>query len=401
MKRREFVIRATSAAGLAFAETVKSAIPCPPILGNATNGQEVCPRPAGPSGLADQAAQLNPGEWLNSISLPSAIEQFDISWQNRTAFWDDVHGEIQFMGKAQGGGSAKHWIYSETSNAWRQSSGDVAPGKLGHVWQVTFDHTDDPGDYYFVEQDVGASPQVANTIRHMDRSLEDGQGSTNAPWRLLTRAPFEVWEPTDTPNPGLGYHPNLLGPGRPGIFCWGTTDFSFWDKNNNSWRHVDSFGLSAPYGDRNQNSSLYVPGHDLLIFGSSVNQSQQALIIPAGYSGDTTPVLEDLPIRVHNHTRGGAHLLIDPTDDSRIMLLERDGSRVWTNADGGRGASWRLESFTHPFWNNLPVDDLDGGSWTPCSIPSYGVVLGMASYGSAANNGANGTIMWRPGTLAA
>lgn len=390
MRRRDFIVGATSAVGAALVARAGNAKPCPPTLDGSST--VACPQSAGGTTLADTASQLDSGQWVGSIGLPQGIGQFDISWQNRTAFWDDANSEIQFMGKAQGGGAAKHWIYSDTSGQWRQTSGDVAPGKFGHVWQVTFDHTDDPGDYYFVEQDVGASPQVKDTVRVMDRSVENGRGSENSPWRLLSRASFEVWEPTDTPNPALGYHPNLLGAGRPGIFCWGTTDFSYWDKSNNTWTHVDSFGLSAPYGNRNQNTSLYVPGRDVLIFGSSINQSQQALIVPASYSGNRTPKLENLPIRIHNHTSGAAHLLIDPRDSGRIMLLERDGSRVWTNAEAGAGSSWALESFTHPFWGSLPVASNDAGSWTPCSIPRHGVVLGMAS-----NVLPGKTVMWRPG----
>lgn len=232
MKRRDFVVGAASAATLVLVERATAAAPCPPILNGVKGGQIACAA----STLGDQANQLGAGDWLYSIPLPSEIGQFDISWQNRTAFWDDVHREIQFMGKAQNGGRAKHWIYSESNDAWRQPGIDVAPDKLGHIWMVTFDHSDDPGDYYYVEQDVqgSGSNDIRNTIRRMDRSVENGEGTANSPWGLLSRAEFAVWEHTDTPNPGIGYHPNLLGPAHPGIFCWGTTDFSYWDKLNDS-----------------------------------------------------------------------------------------------------------------------------------------------------------------------
>ena len=398
MKRRDFIVGASGAAGSLLLGSAHGGIPCPPSLDGASSSGEICPGPSGSSTLSDHASQLNPGNWLRSIPLPSDINPWDISWQNRTGFWDDVHRELQFMGKPQlsagGGNRSPHWIYSDQTNSWRKTTQAASPGKGGHIWKVTFDHTDDPGDYYYIEQEIGSE---TNTIRRMDRSVENGQGQANSPWGLLTRAGFKVWEPTSTPNPGMGYHPNLLGPGRPGIFCFGTTDFSYWDKNNDEWVYVRYFGVGAPYGKRRNNTSLYVPGRDILVFGSGKYQSQQAMIIPAGYNGNGTPQLEDLPIRVESDSGGGAHMLIDPRDDGTIMLLERQGNRVWTNSQGAAGSAWRLESYTHPFWSQLPVNSNDAGSWTCCAIPRHGVVLGMASHGSASSDGQNGTIMWRPG----
>lgn len=368
------------------------------------HSKEWIPPPASfhTSVLKDAADALGPGDWVEDpITWNPLNSTFDISWQNRTAYWDDEHREIHYMAKAQGGGAARHFIYDEETDTWRATSLDVADDKLGHIWITAFDHTDDPGDYYYLEQDPGtfSGPEnTTRTVRHMDRSVEAGQGTTNSPWSLLDDATFQVWNTSDTPATGIGYHPNLMGPGRPGLFCYDVIGFAWWDKLNNTWTEGANFSLGNVYGDRNGSVSLYVPGHDILLFGSGKrdgqNWTQQGIVIPAGYGAnpDATPDLVNLPISVETGlAEDAAHMLIDPRDSRVIMLLERGNlSRVWTSDDAG--ANWTLESFTHPFWDNLPVDTDDAGSWTPCSIPRYGVILGMAS-----NVGSGGTMMWRPG----
>ena len=411
MKRRDFIAGLSGAAATAATPSLLAS-PCSPDLAGST-GAPVCPVPVGVRDLAQDAAQINPGEWLFSINLPSNVQRFDVSWQNRTAYWDDINRELQFMGKAQGGGAARHFIYSDSSRTWRSSSLDIwrdmgssggtvpGGGLFGHVWINSFDHSDDPGDYYYFEQDP-VEGVTNRRFRVMDRSVEAGQGSQNDPWRYSSNAPFDIWNTRNTPNPGLVYHPNLRGPGQPGVFVWGTGQFSIWDKSNDEWIQVATFSPSdTAYGDRNTNVSLYVPGHDIALFGSSRNGSQVATIIPASYNtNDSTPRQESLPIEVSGGaSNSSAHLLLDPRDNGTIMLLERGGDRVWTNAEGGLGSAWQLESYRHPFWDNLPVNRSapNFGSWTPCSIPRYGVVLGLASHDSASNNGEGGTIMWRPG----
>jgi len=391
MKRRKFIVSAASAMGLIYAQSATSA-PCHPTISDSSAGP-VCPTPVGARELSADAGQLNPGESLFSINLPSNIIRFDISWQNRTAFWDDTNRELQFMGKAQGGGAARHFIYNEAARTWRSPDLNVTPGKVGHIWTATFDHTDNPGDYYHVEDEHRASPSRTRTIRRYRRSTDT--------WSDVATASFDIWS-TDSPNPGACYHPNLMGSGRPGVFAYSSVRFAWWDKQNNTWSQGANFGLSAPYGDRNHNSSVYIPGHDIAFFGSGRDRSLHGIVIPSAYGAnpDSTPQLVPLPVSIQSDTGSGAHMLIDPRNDRTVMLLERRGSRVWTNSNvpGTTSASqWVLEPFSHPFWDNLPVSRNDGGSWTPCSIPRYGVVLGLASNGSANNDGVNGTVMWRPG----
>jgi hypothetical protein len=119
-------------------------------------------------------------------------------------------------------------------------------------------------------------------------------------------------------------------------------------------------------------------------------------LIPGGYGATLDPAPRQVPAPFSvgtGNSNNAAHLLIDPRDDSTVMLLERGGGRVWTNPDI-RTQPFRLESFTHPFWDNLHIDGMPG-RWTPCSIPRYGVVMGLSSYGADATGFER--ILWRPG----
>jgi len=331
--------------------------------------------------------------------MPSNIETWDISWQNRTAFYDETRSEIQFMGKPQssvgGRNRSPHWVYSEATGTWRTTSTNVTPNSYGHIWCVTFDHSVSPGDYYHVQHYPAEGDNMRTLLRY--------NRATNS-WGKLPEAGFDLWNNSSTPNSGPVYHPNLLGPGRPGIYCLSNDGLSYFDVNNQSWVSVrrDMF-YDSTYGDWKHNSSLYVPGLDLALFGSGQNGfvggRPQCLIVESGNADDPTPPIRDLPYPVDNLNQGNtAHMLLDPTDPTRstIMLLESVGGRVWTSNDPMSGASsWTLQSWSHPLWNNNPYRRAsDSGSWTCCSIPRYGVVLGMGS-----QNGA-GTILWRPDSSA-
>lgn len=354
-----------------------------------------CPTPSGPLNLADSASALNPGTWsLDPISWNANSTRWDISWQNRTAFWDDTHGELHYMGKPQAsaGGLVRqaHWIYSDDSDSWRQTSTTVAPDHLGHVWGVTFDHLDDPGDYYFIENDP--EPDMERSLRVMDRSVENGAGEANSPWTQLAQSPFDLWSPNQSNiyQPGIGYHPNLLGPGRPGIYGVAVEQHVFFDKVNQEWGRTN-VPNSNPYRTRHFCPSVYVPGRDILLFGDGAADNSQYMIIRAGDIDNAAPAIRRGPITIRGNTGNHGKLLIDPRNDGVIMILEAIGGRVWTSDDAGE--SWTLESYDHPFWNSNPYKlSADAGSWTCASIPRYGCVIAMSSY-----EGAGGSMLWRPG----
>lgn len=340
--------------------------------------------------------------------MPNNIEQWDISWQNRTAFYDDTRREIQYMGKPQssvgGRNRSTHHVYSEGSNSWRTTSTNVTPNSYGHIWCLTFDHSVSPGDYYHVQHYPNEGGNTRTLLRY-NRATDS--------WGRLPDANFNVWNNSTTPNSGPVYHPNLLGPGRPGIYCFSNSALSYFDVNNQSWTLIrDDIQYNGTYGGRNENGwkhncSLYIPGLDLAMFGSGENGviggNPHGLFIPAGDADNRTPPVARMPVFVNNLEDGANsyNMLLDPTDPTRstVMLLERRGGNVYTSNDPLSGInSWTLQPYRHPFWTDNPYryrgDNVHDGSWTCCSIPRYGVVLGMGTHSGG------GTLMWKPGSSA-
>jgi len=406
MKRREFVLGATSVAGLIYTSGVRAAKPCFPILDGST-GSATCPDLNNNSTLAEDASRLRPGERVDSIALPRDIEEWDISWQNRTAFYDDSRREIQYMGKPQssvgGRNRSTHHVYSEESNSWRTTSTNVTPNSYGHIWCVTFDHSVRPGDYYHVQHYPYEGDNTRTLLRY-NRQADS--------WGKLPKANFDVWNNSTTPNSGPVFHPNLLGPGQPGIYCFSNGALSYFDVTKETWTLVrDDVQYDRTYGGNRDNgwkhnSSLYIPGLDLAMFGSGSNGiiggNPHGLFIRAGDADNYSPPVARMPVRVGNEEPGfnSYQMLLDPTDptQSTVMLLERSGGRVYTSNDPLSGiSSWTLQPYQHPFWNNNPYrSSISGeeGSWTCCSISRYGVVLGMGTHSGG------GTIMWKPGSAA-
>ena len=351
------------------------------------------PPPSGSAPLSTAASALNPGQYRRDpIIWNPNNRQFDISQQCASGFWDDTRLEMHYMGKAQSGGNTRHFIFNEDTNSWTMTNGNVdGANALGHIWTASFDHTYRPGTYYHIEQQPNqGSPNGTRTCRYYDRS--------SGRWSTLPNAPFDVWANSGTPNPGMGFHPNLIGSGRPGLFCWATggqAGFAYFDLVNQSWTQVTTFG-SGPYFNRKYaGGGLYIPGRDEMIFGTGENH-QDCLIVKGGDAGNRSPELRSAPLRILGgaFNRNGAHMILDPRSDDTVMLLERKGSGVWTSSNGGQ--SWRRESFSHPFWSSSDAGSLrhpqDEGSWTPCSISRYGVVMGLYS-----DQNGGGSIMWRPG----
>jgi hypothetical protein len=391
MKRRDFILETLGVtAGLVVSGTGQAAKPCPPDIIGASNPDH-CGAFSG-SALAEAASRLSPGEWV-AFKAPPAVGPFGISWQNRTGFWDSSRHEFHFMAKAQSGGAASHWIYSEATDSWRSTGSDVSPGQAGHIWVVTFDHTDDPGDYYYLDFDA------SDFIRYMDRSVEAGIGNSSHPWRKTSSASFSVQNGSSRPSTSIGYHPNLFGSEDPGILVFGVTTLSAWRKSTNSWLSLATYGSSSSqYFNRRSAPSVYIPGYDRLIMGTGVANTQECLLLDAGSGGEVATgslEFEGAPTRIVGTASqsNDSQLSIDPRDDSTVILLESSGDRVWTNATGGTEDGWRLEPFAHPFWQNLPVNPNDYGSWTCGAIPEYGIMWGLASYADG-----GGSILWRPGS---
>jgi len=354
--------------------------------------------------LETEAGNLNAGEYtLDPIAINGDSNQWDISWQNRTAFYDENRGEIQYMGKAQasagGRNRSPHFIYNEYTGSWTTIDTNVTPNSYGHIWLCSFDHQ--YGNYYHVQQNPAEGGNV-------QRFLKFTRGESATPtdtWNPVSNAGFNVWSTTATPNPGLCFNPNLFGSGRPGVFCFGWGQWAAWNELDDTWVEGADVGYSQ-WGSFRQGSTLYVPGLGLMLCGSGDKPGSPYLI--GVEDGDTTGTATRATASVPGQGVGNFSpssntymMLLDPRDRTQktVMLLQRDGGNVYTSNDPMSG-NWTLETgFEHPFYDNNPYRDngvYDEGSWTCCSLPRYGCVLGLSSNGQN-GGGRFGTLLWRPG----
>lgn len=350
------------------------------------------------SALATAAGGLSAGSWTTFTGPPTAIGTFGISWQGVTAWWDAGNLEFQFSAKAQSGGAYSHWIYSAATDSWRSTTTDLIPGALGHVWNVGFDIN--TGDYYYLAQN--ASEEF---VRYMDRSAEAGAGQTNSPWtQTATATPDDIRG--GSPEGCVHFHPNLYGSGDGGLILWGLTFMSAWRQSTDTWTRLAGYGGSAsPYWSQSNGGGIYLPGYDRLVMGTGFSASAQSprfMVVEAGSGGSleanspnfalhSPPAAVEKVINSTSAALPWGKLVVDPANDSRLMILEAGPPhRVWTDTSGGEGP-WALESYTHPFAANLPLSSGDAGSWTVGHCLTYGVLWGMAYNGTTSQS-----ILWKP-----
>lgn len=339
------------------------------------------------STLGVAANALSAGQYTTFLGPPTAVGQFGISWQAATAFWDVTNREFQFMGKAQSGGAASHWIYSESLHAWRYTTLSLVPGQTGHVWNISLDR--DTGDYYYLDF------PLSQFIRRMVRSVEAGQGSTNSPWTVTSTPAFDIRD--GSAETGIGFHPNLYGAGDGGVILWGVGDMAAWRKSTDTWTEMQHYGGGSYWGSGGSGSGCYIPGLDKLLVGTG-SAKQNFLVVSAGSGGalaTNTPPLVAAPIKVFGSTTASlpwGKLVLHPSNSSKVLILEAgpksSGLRVWSSIDAG--TSWTLESFSHPF-HSLPWTGDDAGAWTCGAVPEYGVIWGLAYNGTTTQG-----MLWKP-----
>lgn len=355
-------------------------------MGVVSNPTTVTIQPA--SQLASAAASLSAGQYTTFLGPPTNIGQFGISWQAVTAFWDANNREFQFMAKAQSGGAASHWIYSETSHAWRYTTLSLVPGQTGHIWNVSLDYG--TGDYYYLD-----FPLTGNFFRRMRRSVEAGAGDANSPWIVTSSPAFDIRD--GSAETGIGFHPNLYGSGDGGTLLWGVGDMAAWRKSTDTWTEMQHYGGGSYWGSGGSGSGCYIPGLDKLLIGTG-STKQNFIVVSAGSGGalaTNTPPLVAAPIKVFGSTTASlpwGKLVLHPSNSSKVLILEAGpknaGLRVWSSVDAG--TNWTLESYDHPFYN-LPWTGNDAGAWTVGSVPTYGVLWGMAYNGTTTQS-----ILWKP-----
>lgn len=399
MDRRKFIV------GLASALAAENALtkPCPPNLFSMNNPCAIDTK------LGQAAQSLNRNEYLlDPIPSPNTVfGNLDIVNTTVAAFWDPVLNEVSLMGDASSVQEAKHAIYQEELDTWTLLNTNIASENAivnGHIWCMHWDDINSTGDIFFVPQQPSqTNPDTTRNFWHYNRNTNE--------WRQVPNAPFNVWQNSGTPNTGLGYHPNLFGTNQAGVFCYSCDGFSAYHLKYQEWVDLSSNYsftslYNSTYGNRKYNGgTVFLPGRNELFFGTGRDdngvgaQSTSNFLKLTVVKGGNPPTVElrDVPVSVNTNvnTQEGYFMIRDPRDDSTLMLLERTGDRVLTNNNGATG-SWVDETaqngLRHPFWNQNPYKyDIDGGTWTPCSIDKYGIVMGLSTY----RNG-GGTLIWKP-----
>lgn len=382
MKRRSFL---KGAAGLVTAASgfsrIAEAQPCPPPDFGDTN--VACGVTT--STLSEVAASLGPGQSIEFI--PNTLQNaLDIQWQITTVFYDVVRREIQYMGKPATSQSNQysHYMFVEASNSWRAVARPAFTGS-GHVWCYAFDPS--TGDYY--------ATQYSNTTLRRYRRQTDR-------WESLARDTSGDLQDGGLFAPIFGWHPNLFGPGKPGLYAHATFYGLAWNPETNAWSRITAGSWSNPGPFRNKNNgvAIYLPGSDrLAIWGKSQASTPDNSVVwveaGAGLSSDIVgdglissggkpPIL----INGAGGTTRHGHIVAHPMDVNRLLCLEEYGSdRVWSSVDDG--STWTLESFKHPFANMRG----QGEEFTCGTIPSYGVLIGITSDTSGGQ-----TVLWKPNT---
>lgn len=381
MNRRIFLTGATSilASAGTIAKATFAARPCPPLLLGA--GSSGCGSPADTL-LAQVCEALVPGQ-SSAFTKNTLQKKNDIQWQVRTIWYDAERRELQYMGKPASSQSTdySHYIYDEASDSWRTTGQSLFPG-IGHIWDVTFDSTQ--GDYWFRKFNE-------NVLRWYDRS----QGT----WKVTVEQTSPALNSGNTNFAAMGWHPNLFGPGIPGIFIWAVFRFFAYNLSTGGFSVLtpSNFPDASPFWNRSTGQAVYMPETDQLIcFAQDAGNGDPAILVQAG-AGTSSNVIEDgmvsltsappIPVWGGGGTTNHGHVVPHPVNANRLLLLEEHGSsRVWESVDHGQ--TWQLMNYLHPFQDMVNWSE---GEYTVGVIELYGVVVGMTSSEEGGES-----VVWKP-----
>ena len=383
MKRRKFLTYSIGAlAGVAGPGRSFAAKPCPPSIDGAS---ATTPCPATGGNLAEVTAALSPGQSAQ-FTANTLQRMNDIQWQVQTIWYDDTRAELQYMGKPATSQSKNysHYIYNEATDTWSTSGQSLFPG-TGHIWNATFDPVN--GDYWFHRYNH-------NVMWWFDRSA-----GANGTWKTTVSQTSPALNDGGPNFAAMGWHPNLFGPGNPGIFIWAALRFFAFDLASGTFSVLNpsNFSKGDPYGNRSTGQALYLSATDQLICfaqDSDDGGGHPALLVDAG-AGNSSNIFADglvsltatPPIQVFGGRANHGHVVAHPDNANRLLLLDEKGSsRIWESSDSG--SSWQLKDYSHPF---QAMDAWSSGEYTVGTIPRYGVIIGMTS-----NSSGGETVLWKP-----
>jgi hypothetical protein len=364
--------------------------------------------------IQSTADDLSVGEWANLIDNPHQNYQ-DIQWIISNVYFDPIRNQIQYMGKSASGQSEdgwfNHYVYDCDTDTWSAPAGEPAyaastASQTGHLWSHALDPIE--GQYYFARYNRQwirrFTPATASTPASVDLLADgtniDGVGDD------FTINP----DASDGANI-FGWHPNLFGPGLPGLFVLGKIGRAFaWNPATDTWHCVQQGAtFSYPIRGRNNGMARYIPATDqLVIFGQASAASQERTIwVEAGIGNSTNAEAEGYisagstapPVIISG--KGGStnlgNVINHPEDPNRLLLIERNGAgRVHDSTDYGetwvqRTSGSHPDSFTHDF------DSMDSASTTTAftvgTLPLQKCVIAITS-----SLGGSGEVrIWKPG----
>jgi len=339
MKRRNFLLTASSMAGGLIATQARAAVPCPPPIitaGSTTATSPSCPTSAtGGSALAKLAASMSSGQWASfsmggmGTALLDAGGGHSITEFSARGHWDPLHKKIQYWGQGHYA-SEKLITWDDATNQWSSSSG-AGMGTIGHgYYHFALDPT--TGDAYL--RGYG-SPTVK-------RKPYGGS------WGTIASCP-------NTANQVAGALEWFSG----GLTFCDTLSAETWNKTSNSWsvRSGNLGGLGSYH-----NWAAAAGGS--LYFGGGNGSSTMYRLSASGVvtSAPSTPMVAAV----------GAGIVMRHPNGNELLLFSQGGSG---SIHRFNGSSW-VSHGSHQIggatnlWFGVPVDD-------------YGVVLFVAQTASA------------------
>jgi hypothetical protein len=371
VKRREFLLGSAGTIGIVTPHLLLGATPCPPPAVRANSGSPMptnCPDPN--STLAQACASLGSNQ---SVEFPSGantgFNEAEISWE--TAFYhDDVNGLCQLMAKPANADRAwSHAYYTLATGTWARGGSGMWDNS-GHIYgNFTMDFT--TGDVF-----VSRATQGSDAPRRL-RWYKRVQGN----WNSVAPVNQDIYSGAmENHANGIGYHPNLYGPGDGGAIWNEQANVHFWRKSTDGRESVGyAYGT---YGEK-EGANCYHPGLNAVFVGGS-NGGDLMRVTPNSSAGGR-PVVTNMgrpPISTggHSHESGSnfGSLHVHPGNPSKLMIVETAGSRVYTSTNG---STW-TQAGNHPFGKTPRV---------VCSLRG-----GLGCLWAVGHNGSAFSTLWKP-----